>query len=54
MIKYTPENQLSLELFEHPFETELDRKNRWVVLAKLVPWDDLANIYCSKLNATSG
>ncbi|MGQ1787395.1 IS5 family transposase [Saccharicrinis sp. GN24d3] len=54
MIKYTAQNQLTLELFKHPFETELDRKNRWVILAELIPWDDLANVYCSKLDATSG
>ncbi|SMO91303.1 Transposase domain [Saccharicrinis carchari] len=54
MIKYTPQNQLSLELFKHPFESELGVNNRWVVLAKLVPWNDLANVYCSKLDATSG
>ena len=26
--------------FEHPFERELDVSNRWVVLAKLIPWDE--------------
>lgn len=54
MIEYTPQNQLKLELFQHPFEKELDSKNRWVVLADIIPWDELAKVYCRKLNATSG
>lgn len=54
MINYTPQNQLKLEFFEHPFETELDKKNRWVILADLIPWDDLAEVYCHKLDANSG
>ena len=54
MIKYTPQNQLSLELFEHPFETELDKENRWVILADLVPWDELAAVYCRSLRDDSG
>ena len=54
MINYTPQNQLSLELFEHPFETELDKDNRWVKLAGLIPWDSLASVYSRKLNHDSG
>ena len=54
MIHYTPQNQLSLEMFEHPFERNLDSENRWVKLAALVPWDALAEIYAAKLDAGSG
>ena len=54
MIHYTPQSQLSLELFRHPFETELDKNNRWVKLADLIPWDQLATIYSQKLNANAG
>ncbi len=42
MIKYTPANQLTLEGFEHPFDQELSPDNRWVKLATLIPWDELA------------
>ena len=48
MIKYTPQNQLSLEMFEHPFDQHLDKGNRWVKMAALVPWDELAGIYSWK------
>lgn len=54
MIKYTPENQIKLELFEHPFKRSLDPENRWVKLAELVPWDVLAAIYIRKLDASAG
>lgn len=42
---YTSPNQLVLPGFETPFERELDPSNRWVVLSKLLPWDDLCNLY---------
>lgn len=54
MITYTPQNQLSLELFENPFDKLLDPNNRWVRLSRIVPWDKLASIYCQKLDSSSG
>lgn len=54
MIKYTPANQLTLEGFSHPFEQKLSLKNRWVKLAKVIPWDALAWVYSKSLNANFG
>ena len=54
MINYTPQNQLSLEMFKHPFEKDLDKENRWVKLAALIPWDDLAEVYSKGLEIDSG
>lgn len=54
MINYTPQNQLSLVMFEHPFDKHLDKENRWVKLAALVPWDELATVYSRKLKDDSG
>lgn len=54
MIKYTPANQLTLGDFKHPFDQELSTSNRWVKLAILIPWDDLASVYCKRLSSTSG
>lgn len=54
MINYTPANQLIFEDFTTPFERGLDKGNRWVRLAELTPWDELAEIYASKLNTTKG
>jgi len=54
MINYTSQNQLSLELFRHPFEAALDPENRWVKLAGIIPWDELAGIYSRKLQTDRG
>lgn len=54
MINYTPQNQLSLAMFKHPFEQKMDRENRWVKLASVVPWDELAAVYSQKLQTDSG
>lgn len=43
--KYVSSNQLTLAGFESPFERELNPNNRWVVLSKLLPWDELCSIY---------
>ncbi len=43
--KYVSANQLTLPGFESPFERKLNPKNRWVVLSKLLPWDELCSIY---------
>jgi hypothetical protein len=34
-----------LEGFESPFDKRLNPENRWVVLANLIPWDEIRNIY---------
>lgn len=54
MIKYTPAAQLTLEAFKHPFANQLDKNNRWVKMAALIPWDDLAGVYGSKLDINRG
>lgn len=54
MIRYTSENQLPLSGFETPFETTLDNNNRWVKLAQIIPWDELANAYYSSLHNHHG
>ena len=43
--QYVSPNQLTLAGFETPFERKLNPKNRWVVLAHLVPWDEISNMY---------
>lgn len=54
MIQYSPQGQLSLEGFDTTFERKLDPTNRWVKLASLVPWDELAAIYAKNLDDSSG
>jgi len=54
MINYTSQHQIKLELFKHPFNTALDKENRWVKLASVIPWDKLANVYSQKLQSNTG
>ena len=54
MIKYTPASQRSLSLFRTPFDQELDPDNRWVKMAGLVPWDDMAKIFFSRMSPDQG
>jgi hypothetical protein len=54
MIRYTPESQLSLEMFETPFDAALLSDNRWVKLSELVPWDKFASIYMRKMSSNMG
>lgn len=42
---YVSPSQLTLAGFESPFERELNPNNRWVKLAKSLPWDRLVSIY---------
>lgn len=43
--KYSSVKQLSFSGFDSPFERELNPSNRWVILSKLLPWDELCSIY---------
>tara|TARA_R110002033_G_scaffold169709_1_gene210845 strand:+ start:132 stop:1796 length:1665 start_codon:yes stop_codon:yes gene_type:complete len=54
MISYTPASQLTLTGFEHPLERALNPENRWVKMAKVIPWDELAAIYARDLDSNSG
>ena len=42
---YISPTQLTLDCFKTPFEQELNPKNRWAVLAHLIPWDEVCNLY---------
>jgi transposase, IS5 family len=48
--RYISPNQLELAGFESPFTKNLDPNNRWVKLAKQIPWDKIANVYQRQLN----
>jgi transposase, IS5 family len=43
--EYISPNQLSLVGFETPFYNQLDPGNRWVLLSKQIPWDDLVSLF---------
>lgn len=54
MIKYTPASHISLALFKTPFEQKLDPKNRWVKMASVVPWDDMAKVFFDVMSDVRG
>lgn len=54
MIRYRSQKQLSLAEFDWPFQTALDKNNRWVKLSECIPWDELAEGYYQGLTATQG
>jgi hypothetical protein len=48
MYKKADRNQLSIEEFYLPFGGRLSAENRWVKLARLMPWDLVEDIYAEK------
>ncbi len=50
---YQSQNQLVLDGFESPFDQKLRSDNRWVVLAKLIPWDEIVSIYLKQVPPAS-
>lgn len=54
MIRYNPTSQMTIEGFESPFHQKLSPENRWVKLAALIPWDELASVYARNLQDTKG
>jgi IS5 family transposase len=54
MIRTTSSKQLTIAEFDWPFETALDKNNRWVKLSGCIPWDELAESYYQGLPADRG
>jgi hypothetical protein len=42
-----PKDQMSIEDFILPFEGKLNKNNRWVQLASMIPWEKIENKYAS-------
>jgi len=51
--KYVSPTQLLLDGFETPFDQTLNPENRWVVLAHLIPWDEICNLYLKHVGISS-
>jgi len=54
MIRYTSQNQITIEEFKTPFEVRLNKENRWVKLGESMPWDALARIYYHSMSSDMG
>jgi hypothetical protein len=51
--KYVSPSQLLLDGFQTPFDQTLNPENRWVVLAHLIPWDEICNMYLKHVGISS-
>ena len=54
MVREPNYNQLSIEEFKTPFERGLDKNNRWVLLAAMLPWAKMAETYAHTLHKKMG
>lgn len=54
MIRYTSSQQLTIEEFKTPFQARIDKENRWVKLASILPWDAMASIYYRSMDPDMG
>lgn len=52
--RYISPNQLTLLGFETPFEQKLTTENRWVKMAKAIPWDKIVVHYDKIFSSTEG
>lgn len=50
---YVSPKQLTLEAFKSPFTQQLKSDNRWVVLANLIPWDEICGTYLKHVGISS-
>ena len=50
---YVSPKQLTIDAFESPFSQQLKSDNRWVVLANLIPWDEICGAYLKHVGTSS-
>ena len=54
MIKYQSSKQISIEDFVLPFNGSLDKKNKWVILAQILSWEEMVNVYVKRMSLKRG
>lgn len=54
MIKYNSDKQISIEEFKLPFKGKLSKENRWVFLARHLPWDEMVSVYVQQMSKKMG
>jgi transposase, IS5 family len=52
-LAYQSPGQLTLPGFETPFEQHLKTDNRWVIMSKIIPWDELCSKYIKSMGVSS-
>jgi len=54
MIRYNDPKQITIEEFDWPFITDMDKNNRWVKLSETIPWNKLVEGYYQGLSESRG
>ncbi len=54
MIRAISQKQRRLTKFKTPFQATMDENNRWVILAQVIPWDQMAEPYMACFHNTQG
>lgn len=54
MYKKNDKNQLTMEEFNIPFGDRLRAENRWVKMAKIMPWELIEELYAKSLSESEG
>lgn len=54
MYRKTPKSDLSPEKLKLPFQGKLSGDNRWVIMAKLIPWAEFEEKYALNFSETMG
>lgn len=54
MYKKIDQNQLTLEEFNIPFGNRLSAENRWVKMAKIMPWELIEELYAKSFSESEG
>ncbi len=54
MYRKEEQAQISSENFELPFDGKLSEKNRWVIMASLIPWEEFEEEYASIFSLEMG
>jgi hypothetical protein len=49
MVNFDDPNQIEIVNFTLPFSGRLNPKNKWIRLAKMIPWEELAGKYTKKM-----
>ncbi len=54
MYRKASSNPRPPENFELPFEGKLSQSNRWVIMADLIPWDEIEAEYAQNFSVDMG
>ena len=54
MYRKSTQSELTPEKFELPVAIELSSKNRWVIMAELIPWSEFEDEYAENFSEDQG